>query len=489
MSIHHKKTSKKTSKKTKIIATLGPACMDINVLKKMIAVGTDMVRINASHNEDPSVIVSLVEKVRMASVLVDRNVGVFLDLQGPKIRLGNFENNEVELKNNQFFTLTSREIVGTSQESYISYHNFYQDVKKNDTVYIDDGKIILVVDKVKNKDVICRVVRSGKISNHKGVNLPMTEMSINPFTEKDKEDALMGIKASVDYIALSFVSSKKNITDFRTFLNKNNGDGIQIIAKIERQKAVDNLVEVIDAADAVMVARGDLGVEVGIEKVPQIQKKIIYESNKQIKPVIVATQMLESMISSEIATRAEVSDVANAVYDNCDAVMLSGETAIGINPVQVIELMCSICETADHHLDELQDTYSIKSSVLTHSVATSFCKAASQVAYENSANAIIAFTSSGNTPLISSKTKTRYPIIAPTDEASLCCRMSLYKGVIPLLLPKKFKDITRWRDMINLAVTQCEKFGYLSKGDVAVITAGIPIGQSNGINSIRIITV
>ncbi len=476
-------------KRTKIIATLGPSCMESSKLQKMLMIGTDMVRINASHNEDASNILNLVEKVRSASRIVNKNTGVFLDLQGPKIRLGNFKDNKAQLKKNQLFTLTSRHIIGSSEESHISYENFHKDVQKNDVVYIDDGKIILVVDKIKKRDVICRVIREGLVSNHKGVNLPMTKLSINPFTKKDEEDTYNGIKAGVDYIALSFVSSAKNISNFRTFLNKNQGKNIKIIAKIERQKALDNLNEIISEADVIMVARGDLGVEVGIEKVPQMQKKIIHECNKALKPVIVATQMLESMIYSELATRAEVSDVANAVYDNCDAVMLSGETAVGINPAQVIKIMESICETADVHLDELQDNNSIRMSVLTHSVATSFCKAASQVAYENQAKAIIAFTSSGNTPLISSKTKIPCPIIAPTDEDYLCRRMSIYKGVIPILLPRKFKDIVRWRDMISLAVKECKNFGYLSKGDIVVITAGIPIGQSNGINSIRIITV
>ena len=478
------------NKKTKIIATLGPACMDGNILNKMLKAGTDMIRINASHNENSDDLVDLIKLVRSSAAEVEKNTGIFLDLQGPKIRLGTFKNGKTLIKKRQQFILTSRNISGNSKEAHISYSNFYQDVKEKDIIYIDDGKIILKVEAIQEKDVICRVMRGGKLSDNKGVNLPMTEMSVNPFTKKDKEDTLNAIKAGVDYIALSFVSSAKNIRDFRSFLNNNNGEQIQIIAKIERQKAVDNLNEIIESADAIMVARGDLGVEVGIEKVPQIQKRIIYKCNKKVKPVIVATQMLESMIKAELATRAEVSDVANAIYDNCDAVMLSGETAVGINPVQVIETMSSICAAADEHLDELINEHNIfPKSNLNHSIATSFCKAASQVALENDAKAIMAFTSSGNTPLIASKTKTSHLIIAPTDEMYLCCRMSIYRGVIPLLLPKKFKDILRWRDMIKMAVEECKNFKYLKTNDIAVITAGIPIGQSNGINSIRIITV
>mgnify|MGYP001478188727 CR=1 FL=1 len=479
-----------TNKKTKIIATIGPACKDSSILKKMIKMGVDMFRINASHNEDSDNLVNLIESLRMTSVIAEKNTGIFLDLQGPKIRLGTFEKGEVLIKKKQLYILTSRQIIGNSEASHISYENFYQDVSRNDIIYIDDGKIILKVESIKNKDVTCIVVRGGKLSDNKGVNLPMTEMSVSPFTNKDRNDSLNAIKAGVDYIALSFVSSAKNIRDFRLFLNKNNGNKVQIIAKIERQKAIDNLNEIIESADAIMVARGDLGVEVGVEKVPQIQKEIIYRSNKQSKPVIVATQMLESMITTEHATRAEVSDVANAIYDNCDAVMLSGETAVGNNPVQVIQTMASICNAVDQHLDELiAENNTIHKFKLTHSVATSFCKAASQVASENNAKAIMAFTSSGNTPLIASKTKTPHTIIAPTDERYLCCRMSIYRGVIPLLLPKKFQEITRWRDMIKIAVDECKNLNYLKKNDIAVITAGIPIGQSNGINSIRIISV
>ena len=240
-----------------------------------------------------------------------------------------------------------------------------------------------------------------------------------------------------------------------------------------------------------MVARGDLGVEIGIERVPRIQKHIIQLCNKFIKPVIVATQMLESMIESKTATRAEVSDIANAIYDHCDAVMLSAETAVGIDPAHVIKVMSEICEETDNHLNDMRRIQTTRDKKIFEydSTAISFCRAADQIAEENNAAAIIAFTSSGNTPLIASKLNSLFPILAPTDTINVCNKTTLYRGVTPMMMPKKFNDIYRWTDMINLAVKEAKVQGFLKKGDTIVVTAGIPIGKSNGINSIRILTV
>ena len=321
--------------------------------------------------------------------------------------------------------------------------------------------------------------------------MPFTKLSMSAFTKKDEKDALTAIKVKCDYVALSFVASAYDVISFRRFLDENGGEGFKIISKIERQQAVDNLIEIVQQSDAVMVARGDLGVEIGNKRVPRIQKQIIQTCNKYIKPVIVATQMLESMIGSQVATRAEVSDIANAIYDHCDAVMLSAETAVGVDPVNAVSVMAEICEEADNHLVQVRKDESTISKRLFayHTTATSFCRAADQIAEENNAKVIMAFTSSGNTPLIASKLNSLFPIIAPTDSEEVCNQLCLFRGVIPIMMPKLFSEIYRWTDMIYLAVKQSEIQGHVEKGDCVVVTAGIPIGRSNGINSIRIINV
>lgn len=478
-------------KRTKIIATLGPSCATDDVIYKMILEGVDLFRLNASHNSDPKLMETLVNMVRQQSEKAGKYVGIFMDLQGPKIRLGKFQDGKATLKENELFELTNESVNGTEKKSSITYTNLVKDITIGDPIYIDDGKVRLIAHKKTKNTVVCKVIRGGTISNHKGVNLPDTALSVSPFTKKDEEDAITAVKCKVDYIALSFVSTKKDVQDFKSFLLKNNASQIRVISKVERQCAIDNLISIIEESDAIMVARGDLGVEIGHEKVPQTQKRIIRECNRRIKPVIVATQMLESMITSEVATRAEVSDIANAIYDHCDAVMLSGETAIGINPVNVITTMADICRATDKHMIAIrkEDKVVYHFNLEHRTIATSCCKAADQVAVENNATAIIAFTSSGNTPLIAAKINSIFPIIAPTDDPILCQRMTLYRGVIPMMMPKPFEDIVQWTTMINLAVREAVRLKLLQKNNRAVVTAGIPIGRSNGINSIRIIAV
>ena len=477
-------------KKTKILATLGPVSANKEILKPMMENGVDFIRVNASHIMDPEVIKSHIQLVRKTAKSLDKHVGVLLDLQGPKIRLGKFKNKKVFLKKDQSYVLTVGSFIGDDKKGSVGYPEFVNDVQIGETIYIDDGKVQLRIDKKTDKEVMCIVVKEGEISNHKGINLPLTNISMPALTEKDKHDTLLAIKNKFDYVALSFVSHPEDIYQLRTFLDENKGSHIKIIAKIERQVAIDNIIPIINASDAIMVARGDLGVEIGVENVPRAQKMIIREANKRIKPVIVATQMLESMINATTATRAEVSDVANAIYDRCDTVMLSGETAIGISPPTVVQTMSEICLASDHHLEELKkEDKPVKHKFVQPTTATSFCKAADQIAEENNATCIIAFTSSGNTPLIASKLNPSIPILSPTDSKETCQRIALYRGVTPILLPKKFNDISRWRDMIKLAVDEGKKLGFLKKGDVIIVIAGIPIGVPNGINSIRVVTV
>lgn len=477
-------------RKTKIIATLGPASCNKKTLLAMFKTGVDVVRLNASHNADPATIRNQVKLIRESALAAQRAIGIFLDLQGPKIRTGNFVNGKVELKSGDTFTLTTEDILGDAHQSSVTYLGFSQDVEVGQPLYIDDGKVQLLIQEKKGPRVVCTVKRGGFVSNHKGINLPLTRIRMSALTEKDRRDVHLAVENNLDYIALSFVSTPQDVVELKEYLHELGGDAIKIISKIERQFAIDNIIPIIEVSDAIMVARGDLGVEIGVENVPKIQKMIIKESNRRIKPVIVATQMLESMIQSETATRAEVSDVANAIYDGCDAVMLSGETAMGIDPPNVIKTMTTICLATDHDMmARKHEEQPSKSVFAQHTTATSCCKAADQIAEENHAKIIMAFTSSGNTPLIASKLNPAVPIIAPTDEETICTRMALYRGVIPMLLPKKFKDIHRWNDMIHLAIKQAKALGIVEHLDSVVVTAGVPIGQSNGINSIRIVHV
>jgi pyruvate kinase len=476
-------------KKTKIIATLGPSSASEEQIRSLINSGLNIVRINASHQSKPEEVKSIVDTVRDVAKELGKHIGIFLDLQGPKIRVGKIKDNKAVLKSGEKFKLYETDILGDETKASVSFDGFLQDVQLDDSVFIDDGKVKLRVNAKMDDYVECIIEQGGDISNHKGVNLPNTSLGNSAITEKDLEDAKLAVINDLDYIALSFVSEANDVQILRDYLKELGGETIKIIAKIERQLAVDNIEKIVELSDAIMVARGDLGVEIGVENVPRVQKRIITESIAQLKPVIVATQMLESMIKSLTATRAEVSDVANAIYDRCDAVMLSGETAIGIDPSNVIQTMRRIIVATDEHMGELKRKNNFIDHFVNEDRATSICRAADQIAIENRATAVMAFTSSGNTPLIASRLNAIYPIISPTDEPDVLGRMSLYRGVFPMMMPKKFKEIYRWTDMIRLAVSEAKRLKYLKKGDRIVVTAGIPIGESNGINSIRVIDI
>lgn len=481
--------SKVFSKRTKIIATIGPASNSLSKIKKLIRAGTDIFRVNASHIRSADDVLDAVKLVRQASEEFKKSVGVFLDLQGPKIRIGELETDEVSIATGNTIILTSKAIKGNASKVSVSYPYFEKDVQVGHPVFIDDGRIRMEVVSKSKAGVVCKIIQGGRFSRRKGVNLPITKLGMSSLTSKDLEDVETGVKAGVDFLALSFVSTADDVIELKTLLKKLKATDIQVISKIERQIAVDHIDEILAVSDAVMVARGDLGVEVSVENVPRMQKLIIRQANKLLKPVIVATQMLESMITAPIATRAEVSDVANAVYDRCDAVMLSGETAVGIDPSSVVKTMRSICQASDEHMVLLKQEDGWPIPVTQTNRALSICQAADAIAEANNAKAIMAFTSSGNTPLLASKLNPTFPILAPTDSKNVFKRCSLYRGVIPMIMPVKFEDIHRWTAMINIAVEEAKRLGYLKVGDVIVVTAGIPIGVSNGINSIRLVTV
>lgn len=479
-------------KRTKIIATLGPASDTEEVIEKLILAGTDIFRLNASHCKDPEDIRAIVRKLRQLSKKMSREISLFLDLQGPKIRIGRFINDKEQLSQGDIFCITSdQSCQGDKSKVSTSYPQLIEDLRVGDPIYIDDGNIRMEVVEKNPKEVLCKVTRGGVISNNKGINLPLTPNNHSVLTEKDLRDLKTAIEEDIEMVALSFVSTKKDVERLREKITEFGGSDISIIAKIERRAAVENMTEIITAADAVMVARGDLGVEIGIEKVPETQKQILREAFRLIKPAIVATQMLESMVNKSTATRAEVSDIANAIYDGCDVVMLSGETAMGIDPPNAVTVMNNICKATDEHVSQLKySKYSqVKRIFEEKTMATSFCKAADQIAEENQADLLLAFTSSGNTPLIASKLNPAIPIIAPTDNIKVLRRMALYRGVIPILLPKPFEALESWGKMISLAIQLSKEKGFMKKGDKLVVTAGIPIGQPGGTNSIRMLDV
>ncbi len=479
-------------KRTKIIATLGPSTNNKDILKRILQEGVDVIRLNGSHYRSNDRIESDIKLVRETAKDLKKHTAIFFDLQGPKIRVGTFEKDGAILETGQSFSIKSdKDIVGNSSFCGLTTPEIIKDLNEGEPIFIDDGNIRLFIESISNGTVNCRVTQGGKVSNHKGVNLPLSDISVSAITEKDREDIQTAIKFGVDYIALSFVSKPEDVIELKNIIQSSKSPNIGIISKIERRSAVENVIEIVEESDVVMVARGDLGVEVGLEKVPEIQKRTIRECNRLTTPVIVATQMLESMVTKPTATRAEVSDIANAIYDRCDSVMLSAETAVGDFPVEVVQSMRRICEASDTHLAELKKSkYSqVKRVFQVKSAATTFCKAADQISEETNANVMIAFTSSGNTALISSKLNPSIPIIAPTDNLNVVRKMAFYRGVIPMLMPKKFTDIGSWGAMIQISLEDAKSMKYIQKGDVAIVTAGYPLGRPGGTNSIRMIEV
>ena len=462
------------SKRTKIIATIGPASSSPTVIAKLIQAGMDAARLNFSHGERKDH-VTRIRLIRQASLRADKPIAIIQDLQGPKLRVGYMHNDGVTLKGGTVVALTARKVVGTNRLISITYPRLTKDLRPGDTVLFDDGKLELRVVRRSAKVLQCKVIRGGTLKSHKGVNLPGAELALPSLSPKDRQDILFGIERGVDYIALSFVRSAADIDTTRSFIRKA-GANIPIIAKIEKPEAIRNLEEIIHAADGIMVARGDLGVEMSPEQVPLLQKLIIRACNEAEKPVITATQMLESMIENSQPTRAEASDVANAILDGTDCVMLSGETAVGKHPVQALAVMARIAEQAETSLDPLPPDKHIGG--LDESVAHAACRAAA----EQHARAIVTFTQSGSTALLVSKHRPAADIIAPTPFERVARKVSLYWGVIPVILKtrKTTDDMIRSVEAIMLEKVLARR------RDLIVITAGLPIGVAGSTNMMKI---
>ncbi len=462
------------TKRTKIIATIGPASSSPAVIAKLIRAGMDAARLNFSHG-DWNDHAKRIRLIRQEAEKAGKQIAIIQDLQGPKLRVGVMQNDAVTLRRGDAVTVTTKKIMGTNRIISVTYSRLKKDLKIGATMLLDDGRLELKVVKKSATGLVCKVVRGGVLKSHKGVNLPGAHLSLSSLSPKDKSDLRFGIARGVDYIALSFVRTSKDIIVTRLFL-KAHGADIPIIAKIEKPEAVHNLDEIIEAADGIMVARGDLGVEMSPEQVPLLQKKIIEACHWAEKPVITATQMLESMIENPQPTRAEASDVANAILDGTDCVMLSGETAMGNYPVQAVEVMARFAVQTETSLNPWPPDVHISGP--DESVAHAACRAAE----EQLAQAIVTFTQSGSTARLVSKHRPRMSIIAPTPFDLVARKMSLYWGVTPILLKTK-----RTTDDMIASVERAMIIRNLARQhDLIVITAGVPVGVAGSTNMMKI---
>lgn len=455
-------------KKTKIICTMGPNTSDPKLLKALAENGMDIARFNFSHGdyEEQKDRLDLLKSIREE---LDLPIAALLDTKGPEIRTGLLKDNQkVILKDGQTYTLTTRDIIGDDQIGHINYRGLAQDVVPGNRILIDDGLIELKVQSVKDTDIVCEVINGGELGTRKGVNVPNVRIKLPALTEKDKADILFGIEQGFDFIAASFVRTADAIREIKDILNAHNST-IQVIAKIENAEGIENLDEIINASDGIMVARGDMGVEIPAEQVPYIQKTIIRKCNKSCKPVITATQMLDSMIRNPRPTRAEVTDVANAVYDGTDAVMLSGETAMGRYPVEALKMMVQICEASEEHLD--YTTYRARrvSAENKHNISNAVCYSSVATAHDLDAAVIIAPSISGFTTRLLSKWRPGVQIIGLSPKASAVRQMQIYWGVKPFQAKRaESTDL-----LIESSLDLLKDKQIVHAGDTVVVTAGV----------------
>ncbi len=471
-------------KKTKIVATIGPASDSEETLKALLTAGVNVCRLNFSHgtHEEHQVRIDRIKKVREELGLY---TAIMLDTRGPEIRIKQFESQSIRVVRGQQFTLTTREITGNETICSVTYKNLANEVQPNDRILIDDGLIELKVDEIKDgTDIVCTVMTDGPVSNNKGINIPGVKIRLPFLSNNDIEDLRFGVQQKVDFIAASFTRNPEDILSIRKILEEENGHSIQIIAKIENQEGLDSLDKILEVADGIMVARGDLGIEIPPEQIPLVQKMIIRKTLQASKPVITATQMLESMTHNMRPTRAEVTDVANAIFDGTSAIMLSGETAAGKYPVKTVKVMHDIAVTTENALDyqKLLTEAAYSNSITT---GNALAHAACAMALEMNAQVIITATSSGDTPRNISKYKPKVPIVAITPYEETARRLSLNWGVFPILT--KYFESTD--EMFDTCIEEAKKHGYINEGEIAVLTAGIPIGLAGSTNLLKVETV
>lgn len=467
-------------RRTKIVATIGPATQDKETLRRLILAGASTFRLNFSHG-DHEYHAHSIQLIRQVAFELNKPVAILQDLQGPKIRLGLFKTNSITLENGDSFTLTSREVECNNEISYVTYKHLVEEVPEQARILMDDGKVEMLVEKVDftNKNLYCRVIVGGTLSNNKGVNFPGICLSVRALTNKDKKDLIFGLENGVDWIALSFVRNSQDILEVKKIIT-NAGKNVPIIAKIEKHEAIKNMKEILNLCDGVMVARGDLGVELPPEDVPILQKRLISTANSLGIPVITATQMLDSMVNNPRATRAEVSDVANAILDGTDAVMLSNETAVGKYPVQAVETMSTIAERI-----EKEPTTIKNSSERRQSITNAISAAVSQIAEQLNAAAIVSLTKTGLTARNVSKFRPRIPILAVTPRADVARQLQLVWGLETLLVLDSPSATQTFQSAINIA----QEKELLQDGDLVVMTAGSIQGITGSTDLIKIETI
>ena len=471
-------------KKTKIVCTIGPASDSEEVLRELFKEGLNVCRLNFSHgtHEEHQIRIDRIKKIRQE---LNLPIAIMLDTKGPEIRLKNFGVNSVMLSKGQQFTLTTRDILGDEKICSVTYTNLAKEVKPNDRILIDDGLIELRVEKVTDgTDIVCTVMSDGPVSNHKGINIPGVKIKLPFLSEQDISDLKFGVKNEVDFVAASFTRGPADILSIRKVLEEENGNNIHIIAKIENQEGVDSIDKILEVTDGIMVARGDLGIEIPPDQIPMVQKMIIRKTLRASKPVITATQMLDSMTHNPRPTRAEVTDVANAIFDGTSAIMLSGETAAGRYPVETVKMMNRIAVTAESSLNYEKIVGAVArehSLTITNAIAHATCS----MAIEMNAQVIVTATASGETPRALSKYKPKAPIVAVTPSEETARRLSLNWDVYPIVTPYFNSTDEMFERCINLA----KEHGYVREGELAVLTAGVPIGLVGSTNLLKVETV
>ncbi|UII57973.1 pyruvate kinase [Cytobacillus spongiae] len=469
-------------RKTKIVCTIGPASESVEKLTQLIEAGMNVSRLNFSHGnfEEHG---QRIQNIREAANKTGKTVAILLDTKGPEIRTHNMENDSIELKEGQSIIVSMDEVLGTSEKFSITYPGLMEDVQKGSRILLDDGLIgleVVEVDQV-NKEILTKVLNSGTLKNKKGVNVPGVSVNLPGITEKDAQDILFGIEQGVDFIAASFVRRASDVLEIKQLLEDNQASHIQIIPKIENQEGVDNIDEILEVSDGLMVARGDLGVEIPAEEVPLVQKELIKKCNALGKPVITATQMLDSMQRNPRPTRAEASDVANAIFDGTDAIMLSGETAAGTYPVEAVQTMNNIASRAETALKH-KEILSNLSKDTDHNITDAIGQSVAHTALNLDVNAIITPTESGHTARMISKYRPKAPIIAVTANESVSRRLALVWGVYPQM----GHQASTTDEMLDVAVQESLNSGIVKHGDLVVITAGVPVGESGTTNLMKI---
>ncbi len=472
-------------RKTKIVCTIGPATQSKDMMRKLMQHGMNVARFNFSHGSY-EYHEECLKNIREAAEELDLPVAAMMDTKGPEVRLGKFvDDKPVEIKDGDTYTLTVEDRLCDDKIGSVTFKNLPSDISVGTRILINDGIIELVAEKVSEKEIECRVIHGGRLSNNKGINVPGVKLSMPYLSDADMSDLEFGAKMKYDFIAASFVRTAADINYLRKYTQSLGWFNVRIIAKIENLDGVENIDEILEAADGIMVARGDMGVEIPFEQIPAIQKELIQKGYSAGKQVITATQMLESMISNPRPTRAEITDVANAIYDGTSAIMLSGETAAGEYPIEAVSAMSLIAETTENNIDYKSRFRKRETDSNNNNIANAISHACVTTAHDLDVKAIITVTKGGSTARLISKYRPLFPIISCTTDAAVCRQMNMSWGVTPTLINEE----TNTDELFTHAVEAAKRLGMVQEGDRVVITAGVPLGMSGTTNLMKVETV